>query len=555
MRKKKTSTMFFVTLLSLFLLSTSVYGGILDQFQSFFTQTPQETTFRQGTQERCRDIYAYFPAWRCCDKHQPETGDITVAGTIPPNDYWKCPENAVECEVSITSLSGGIFYSAYDQNCWREDPCTLPFSCPKWKCDGETRHDREGTRVTLNGGQVFYGWHPAWGGSGQAQYKVYKKKLCDCPLNPCGLPCPKVKGSTQCTFVTNKDVYDESRQIKKEGEEVEEGISYTVPQGSCYSYYPEANRHKIGDTCEKCSDNSDCIQLYRNSYEYNGKTYGAVCSGSDLQLYGCVPSGEKTCIKWKDADMDEVKDFNEECKEYGRKKRCDLYKALDVQCCPGTSACGPQSFCDPETYTCKRETECQFDTDCGRKVQCDYTTKVLKTPVCKEGTCDWKTEEVECCNDDNCPSGWYCSANHKCFEEPDVKETCPFMCCENSTRYFDKPCPSGQTCCADNFCRDQCNPNPGVCNYNDKCEPDRGETKENCGDCEKRPPQVCEKDCMPWDIGCKLEVMWCKFVKAVKGTFMWIGVGVVIILVLFIIWKVLSARVPRLPAPPVRRRR
>jgi len=398
------------------------------------------------TQATCQDIWAYYPAWRCCDYIQSYTGSKILTST--PNDYnrmvWQCPPTAYKCEYTIVMSTNLGAFKIGSGNCYFD-------YYGQWTCPNE-RYGNPGSDIEIHPGDYIYtSYHSVYTWlSVPIDYKVFDYKLCDCPLNPCGVPCPEVLGSTKCGFVTTDDVYDENGRIKINGVMQPGGaFAYTVPYGECYSYYPEVNRHPIGNTCEECATTADCITKYPDTYNYLGKTYGAVCIASQLQLYDCLDSGTRVCTK----ERYDKAGHKVECLEYGTKSKCDLYLTIPVECCPGTGTCGPQAFCDPETYRCVTTAECTYDYDCGRTVTCDYTTKQLKTPRCVGGMCTFSVEDVDCCYDVNCPSGWFCDSDYRCKEKPIVKKTCPFECCENEPYYFDKKCSvSEPVCCPDNTC-------------------------------------------------------------------------------------------------------
>jgi len=85
--------------------------------------------------------------------------------------------------------------------------------------------------------------------------------------------------------------------------------------------------------------------------------------------------------------------------------------------------------------------------------------EVPNEPICGDGICDQDYE-----NESNCPDDCGCNNNGIC--EPDRGET------------------------VDN-CPD-CEPDPVICNDNEICEPELGETEDNCGDCGCDDDDECE---------------------------------------------------------------
>jgi len=425
--------------------------------------------------ERCQNIYAYTPYWRCCVEKLDYSNSYYEIGHLK---YLECPPDATKCEVSVAS-----------KECPFLEECKVYIGTNCQIKSGflgvkyiTSENPREVTlwsgSLTLQPRECIYQKSNANQKVAFA-YKVYKKNLIECGTAGC------TQGRTintgGCEFYSSEIAWDENGNLV-DGQSTVRGILYTVPLGECYTYLTDSGRHVIGDTCEECKSTSDCASRYPLTYTYQGKTYGAVCSAGHLQLYDCVPKGQKVCVKKVTING------QEKCLEWGYKTKCDVVKTISVQCCPNTDSCGPNAVCDPETFTCKETAECTYDWQCGKGVICDYANKVIKEPVCQGGKCTYRTvQNVECCYDSQCPAGYFCSSEYKCLQKPITKEKCPWECCVNEKYYFDKPCPSGEVCCADHTCRQNCDNVIYKCNYNGKCEPEIGENKHNCRDCRGTP--------------------------------------------------------------------
>jgi hypothetical protein len=385
----------------------------------------------------CQDIYAYYPSFRCCDEIKEAQGSETLSFSLIFRDdgqLWQCPPNINRCNIKPDGL--GVYYGL---NCgWSG------LFGEAWQCADDVQLSHN-VWTSVPGGSYV---HLLTSGTVTIAYENYDMTLCECSLSPCGVPCPKVLGADGCGFNTNEAIYDENGRTLIDPEPF---YAYTVPFGSCYSYFPEINRHPIGNTCEECQDTADCRDRYGSAYNYLGTEYGATCGSGHVQIYDCLATGGEVCVKERmDADGNFI-----ECMEWGQQSRCDLKLAIPVQCCPGDSSCGPQAFCDTD-YTCKATAECVSDGDCGHTVMCDYATTTLKTPACRNGACVFLEEDVDCCGDGNCPIGYYCASDYTCKQETDAKKDCPFECCANEQEFFDRPCVIGNVCCPDHTCQASC---------------------------------------------------------------------------------------------------
>jgi hypothetical protein len=404
-----------------------------------------------GVIEACQNIYGYFPSFRCCDEIQDYQGSRTLSYTLfnyDSNQIYQCPSFLRRCEVRLTDTGTlsytGTIYRGSD-NCARAGPFA-----ESWSCSDDTAIAKSQWYDIQPGEYV----HIVGEGSIVIDYKHFRSILYDCGLAGCSTGSP-VLGADGCGFNTNMNIYDQMGRIKITAD-AQAQYAYTVPYKSCYTYYPETNRHIIGDTCEECTDNQDCVDRYGSSYTYLGQEYGATCDGSHVQLYTCQETGSDICVKWRE----DSSGTNQECLEEGKQTRCDLYLAIPVQCCPGTSGCGPNAFCNPDTYVCEQTAECTADTDCGHTVQCDYADTTLNTPKCISGQCGFDERDVECCADINCPVGYYCAADYTCKEKSPVPQECPYECCENEQEFFDRPCALGEICCDDHTCQVSCDGEP-----------------------------------------------------------------------------------------------
>jgi len=418
----------------------------------------------------CQNKYAYEPAYRCCGETLSESNPGI---NIPANNNFYCPTGARRCEVYPTTLSGISGTGWYKGRI----NCQVNFLGQYW-CDDAVRL-QENEWVDIQSGQHVF---QNSGSTQQLRYKTYSLKLCEGSFTEA---CPVVAGSTQCGFETNEDIFLPDGKTGAPG-----NFAYTVPYGSCYVWYPDFSRHVVGDTCEDCDNNYDCIQLYGKKYTKNGVDYAvASCDGQNLQLFGCVPEGSNVCVDWRDANDNNVYDSGEECLEWGKQTLCDLVTTQAVQCCPGTDSCGGNSFCNPEKYTCEVTAECQYDYECGVVTECTSLPppSKLKKPVCNDGQCGWDSTNVECCIKSDCPSGKYCDFDNTCKTEPVVKDVCPFACCQNEEAYFDKDCPSSSpVCCADNTCESsvsECSGNNGdQCVADSQCDDEDPCTLDICVD-------------------------------------------------------------------------
>lgn len=408
-----------------------------------------------GAISSCQNIYGYYPAYRCCDETMDWQGSKTLTYSTISYDNgqtYKCPDTASHCEVILSNPNFAAGTNVYKgiTNCRQ----TGLFG-EAWICDDDEVVPI-GVRFSVPSGTWV---HLVGQASVNIEYEHYRYVLCDCSISPCGVPCPGVLGADGCGFNTNMDIYDQLGRIKITAD-AQGSYAYTVPLGSCYTYYPEINRHVIGDTCEECSDDSDCASRYGDSYTYLGTEYGATCGAGYVQLYSCQDNGAEVCVKWRE----DSSGFQQECLEYGQQTRCDLYLSIPVQCCPGTNDCGPNAFCNPDTYMCEDTAECTQDTDCGHTIQCDYADTTLNTPVCQAGECTFDERDVDCCGDINCPDGWYCAADYTCKEKTDIQDPCPYQCCAGEEEFFDRPCAPGLICCDDHTCQQSCD-GTGADNY------------------------------------------------------------------------------------------
>jgi hypothetical protein len=180
-----------------------------------------------------------------------------------------------------------------------------------------------------------------------------------------------------------------------------------------------------------------------------------------------------------------------------------------VECCESDTCkakYGNDYFCDKTTFTCKTTAECRIDSDCGSTGSyCSYSggKYYLSKQGCVNGKCVTTKEEVKCCNGqdggpNSCPANYYCDYKEGCKPIISSVECPPGMCCKGP-KYVERSCPTGLKCCPTNdpylgMCKDTCET---ICNFNNKCEPDRGETPANCVDCQQTNYCNNNKICEP----------------------------------------------------------
>ncbi len=411
-----------------------------------------------GDQAMCQDRFSIFASYKCCDDVKTESGSQTLSFTLifrDPNQLWLCPTDAFECDVTpvrgITQESPAMLRGS--TNCGYEG-----LFGEFWICSNDQPISYN-VVTTVPGGTYI---HLAEAGNARIDYEIRSPRLCECGPSPCGEPCPKVLGSDGCGFTTTDTVYDENgaRIIDSDF-----GFAYTVPNGDCYTSFPDTNRRVIGNTCEDCENTDDCKSRFSLSFNYLGTEYGATCGSGFVNLHDCLDTGPETCIEER-FDKDNIKVG---CNEFAATSRCDQFLNIPVQCCPGTNDCGANAFCDASTFTCKDDTQCVGNTDCGTTVQCDFADKTINTPVCISGICEFDERDVDCCIDGHCPSGFFCSADFTCKERTGADKVCPFACCEDEQGFIDRPCAGSQVCCATgegNQCLDSCDEPPVDVGFN-----------------------------------------------------------------------------------------
>lgn len=370
---------------------------------------------------------------------------------------YSCPTGKSKCEINSFYLNdyvapglGALYKADATATCWTD--------LGGFKCTGETQigtmEDGLWYTIRLNPGDKFYGRVAK---NAIVQYSEYELFL----RSDLGI---KVPGSTQCQY----DLRDE------------EGITYTgeLAIGECREL--PIGRHVCASADEQCSTDADC--KLGHTLIYNG--LGAECSGTLLEWYGCRAYSTSITDIW------------------GVESRCEVIGSKQVQCCPTTGSCGVNAVCDPQTFTCSlpNEVECTANWECGTQQICDRIDKIIEKPICVAGTCDWQTiRNVECCYDTDCPSDYYCDENNLCQESITPRTDCPDQCCVGDIAHYDKPCPDGQVCCADGTCAVTCGTN--VCDNDGLCEPESGETGENCiNDCSRCDPgyywDIYSKSCV-----------------------------------------------------------
>ena len=364
----------------------------------------------------------------CCN----EQVDSVSTYTITDESAWKCPSWASKCE--ILSVSVNNVAVGYEKWAVGSKDCEVAgFPCKGFRCSDERFQEKQ-----MQPNEFVWLDHPCLNSQGKIEVKVYKKRLDFCGKAGCKSGVP-VLGADQCTFTPeNAKIYTTTNQLIN-------AISYTVPLGECVLAFQSGNRHICGYIEESCQDDSDC----------GGHTYGRFeCYGRTLQEYGCRSFGIQNPELEKDRLPSDA-GFGTDDNSVVSGKRCEVIRTKQVQCC-GDNDCGTNYFCDRNTWTCKRKVECREDADCGVSVQCDWATKTLKTPVCRNGICEFSEIPVECCSDVNCPSGYYCTEDRKCKERVATCTECPYECCVGECTiqggFFDRLCPPEKPYCVDNVC-------------------------------------------------------------------------------------------------------
>lgn len=387
-----------------------------------------------GSGGACQFVYAYYPSFLCCGETKaPTEVPMTLqSGFLQPAAKWPCPSSSKYCMVKVLSINQWGTCTGLN---WDVVSTTGQMSTPP--CNTWTR---------MGPGDYIESY------SLNIKYKVYNDELYSCGLSPCQT---NVR-SQKCGFIdTSTTYYNQDGSLKVNGIQAPMlGLFYIVPYDQCLSYYPESNRHNIGDTCEQCTNTNDCASKYGMKYTYQGKQYGAVCDGQSIQLFDCLPRGGDVCVEYRVSQQGQQ---TGECLKWSKQSRCDLSLTVPLaagMCCPGTSYCGPQAFCDPVTLTCKATAACtSTGGECGTNIMCDFTSKKLKTPTCVAGSCTFTEQTVDCCYDTNCNVGSTCQ-NYKCYEIPASKNECPAgLCCQGDPRYFDRGCPTANpVCCKSGAC-------------------------------------------------------------------------------------------------------
>lgn len=208
-----------------------IVAGAYSSYQPQGSISNNQTLF-QGSKDFCQDIYAYYFNYRCCGEVKGDSGTITIKGTSADdgNEWFTC--DTKRCEITKTNLEhpdqSKFFYTHTNgASCEKFNPCwNVQNPCYRWKCDGESEMTQDS--VTLKKGDKFWGWQNNFNFPGEAEYQKYKLELAECQLSPCDpANSPKVTGSSGCTFVTDKDIYNKKGGIV-EGKDVQGGISYTV---------------------------------------------------------------------------------------------------------------------------------------------------------------------------------------------------------------------------------------------------------------------------------------------------------------------------------------
>jgi len=162
---------------------------------------------------------------------------------------------------------------------------------------------------------------------------------------------------------------------------------------------------------------------------------------------------------------------------------CDKNK---FECVPSSTNPPCISIADCGVTTCEISSQYPL-TFTKTEYVCDYSKPTGNYP----GTCSDPITSNPLCCDDYCErQDLWCDPNKGCQGN---RYPCPQgACCENTNQYIINSCtdlgyPSNYKCCENldprggvGICEESC----VVCNFNGKCEPQIGEIKENCKDCQ-----------------------------------------------------------------------
>lgn len=376
-------------------------------------------------------VYCNDYEFTCCNYNTGIISSIKLSSTIA----YVCPYE--KCHIS---LDGTTYARAGSKNCRIESNI---LGAKYYVCDDG--YSIKSTTATLNKNYQIWIDYGATQRTMSGNYEYYALGFCGtgaCSQGTHGVPVP---GAVRCAFTSKKTIYEKGGQLI--------GVSYVVPDRDCVLSWA-GKRYICGNLEEKCSNDADC----------SGHTYGnKECYARTLQTYGCkqlsLPSGVGSIAGELIGD-NRLPGLTAPSYS-GVKSRCEIIKAVPVQCC-GDTDCGSSFVCDKTSFTCKEASQapCTKDYDCGVSVQCDYNIKQLKTPKCASGKCGYSTTTVECCYDINCPTGYYCDASKKCQKSTMTKQPCPFTCCIGESQYIDKPC-ADKPYCNNHVCSNIA-PDPGV---------------------------------------------------------------------------------------------
>ena len=200
------------------------------------------------------------------------------------------------------------------------------------------------------------------------------------------------------------------------------GGKNVLESGECYEVTDFSLRRQCDNTCDGCTEDSDCAQMYPDTFDYNGRTLGGVCSNNKIMLYGCEPTGKKTCL-----EKDVLPDGTIKCVQEVERKSCTLTKQLTtgIECCNSDDCRGAGDYyCEWSGDTsskCVLDAECETDLDCGTAVKCDPISKTIVEAVCADDKkCAEKTVSsgIDCCNTRDCGEHKYCTSDNLCKDIP-----------------------------------------------------------------------------------------------------------------------------------------
>lgn len=200
----------------------------------------------------------------------------------------------------------------------------------------------------------------------------------------------------------------------------------------------------------------------------------------------------------------------EDCRYLGAEWTCNIH----------TFNCEPKYFGNPcnSVFDCGAEYTsgevCEYKN--GKYMVTIWGCDFSKPQTGYKGTCVLASErEVKCCK-------WSCAGDEYCDYEEGCKKQVTLLpcgtygeyCCKEGGNYKPQQCPPGLICCFQigsdyrGVCKEKCEPTL-ICDGDGICEPEKGETSENCpSDCKPVIPecyQACdEKHPYAWEFLSKM---------------------------------------------------